>query len=58
MMNMVSVIIPVFNADRYLREALESVLGQKGVNDIFLTADSNGNPKDSKIKIIDESLYC
>ena len=46
-MNLVSVVIPVFNAERYLREAIDSVLAQEGVNVEIIAIDdgsTDGSP--------------
>lgn len=57
----VSVILPVFNAGRYLSFAIESILGQKYVNFEFIiiddgstddTAETISRYADSRIKVI------
>ena len=66
MEKLVSVIIPVFNAEHYIRECLDSVLGQSYKNlEIILTDDGSTDSTkdllseytflDSRIKIIHQS---
>lgn len=43
---MISIIIPVYNASRYLAEALDSVLGQEGV-DFEVVAVDDGSTDES-----------
>jgi glycosyltransferase involved in cell wall biosynthesis len=44
---MVSVVIPTFNRSRYLREAVESVLSQAGVDEVELIVVDDGSTDDT-----------
>lgn len=49
---MVSVIMPVYNAEKYIRNAIESVINQTFQDFEFIIIDDCGN--DASIKIVDE----
>ena len=50
----ISVIIPVYNVEKYIRECIESVLNQT-LKDIEIIAVNDGS-RDNSIKIIEEYL--
>ena len=53
---LISVIIPTYNRERYIKKALESVLGQSYKNFEIIVVDDSEGSKTEKIIILPEEI--